>query len=71
MELKKFKLVSARSDTLWRGKEIQKGICKLVLAGETEEDVKWFFSKIDWTAWVLEQVIDPPEQNKNTFKGKL
>ena len=52
-ELKKFRMVSTRPDTIWRGKEIGKGHAKLVLAGESEDDVRWFFSKIDWTSWEL------------------
>lgn len=53
-ELVRFKMVSTRPDSLWRGKEVgASGVAKLVLAGETADDVRWFFSKIDWTAWTL------------------
>jgi hypothetical protein len=65
-DLVRFKMVSTRPDTLWRGREVgSAGIPKLVLAGETAEDVKWFFSKIDWTAWSLvpiDAVTDEPKR---------
>lgn len=58
MELKKFKMVASRADALWRGKEVPKGTAVLVIAGESEDDVHWFFSKLDWSAWVLEPISD-------------
>lgn len=66
MELKKFKFVSARQGALWRGEDLPAGVAKLVIAGESEEDVKWFFSKLDWTAWKLEQITEPTEKNKGS-----
>lgn len=65
-ELVRFKLVSTRPDALWRGREVGAvGVAKLVLAGETADDVKWFKDKIDWTAWSLvpiDAVSDEPKR---------
>lgn len=56
-DLVRFRMLSTRADAVWRGKEVGAvGIPKLVLAGETEDDVRWFFSKIDWTSWRLEPI---------------
>lgn len=58
MELKKFKLVATRN-AIWRGKEVPKGTAVLVLAGESADDVTWFFSKIEFSAWALEAIDEP------------
>ena len=64
-ELKRFKMVSARQDAIWCGKEVGvQGKAVLVLAAATEAEVKWFFSKIDWTAWCLVPVDDSPADEK-------
>lgn len=60
MALKKFRMVTARNLALWRGQELPQGVAKLIIAGESEDDVRWFFSKIDWSAWRLEPVEDEP-----------
>ena len=67
MDLKQFKLVSARPNALWCGKEVPLGTAVLVIAGETEAEVKWFFGKIDFTAWVLEPV--EPKQTAKSGKA--
>ena len=64
MELKKFKFVSARQGAIWRGEELPAGVAKLVLAGESEDDVKWFFSKLDWSAWKLEPIAEPTDKKQ-------
>lgn len=58
--MKRFRMVSTRRDALWRNAEVgAQGVTKLILSGETEEDVRWFFSKIDWTAWALIEMEEP------------
>lgn len=61
MELKKFKLTSIRQ-ALWVGKEVPAESTVAIIATETEEEARWFFGKINFTAWRLEPVVDEPKQ---------
>ena len=68
MELKKFKLTSLRS-ALWAGKEVPAGTTVAIIATETEEEARWFFGKINFTAWHLETVADEPKQTTSKAKS--
>lgn len=68
MDLKKFKLTSLRS-ALWAGKEVPAGTTVAIIATETEDEARWFFSKINFTAWHLEPVIDEPKQSQSKAKS--
>lgn len=68
MELKKFKLVSLRP-ALWAGKEVPTGATVAIIATETEGEARWFFSKINFTAWDLVAVDATPAPVE--LKGKV
>jgi hypothetical protein len=71
MALKKFRMV-ARDGALWRGEPVPAGFCALVLGGQTEEDVRWFFARIDWWSWRIEVIDDtqvPPKPPTSARRG--
>lgn len=70
MELKKFKMVTARDNTLWRGEELPKGVAKMVFAAETEDDVRWFFGKLDWSAWIIVPLDESPVEEDKPRRGR-
>ena len=70
MELKKFKLVALRDGALWHNKEVPAGTAVLVLAAETADEIRWFFSRINFSAWAIEEIKEPPQPTAESKKGK-
>lgn len=56
--MKKFRMVAMRADAPWHDRLAAQGEAVLVIAAKTEAEVRWFFSRIDWSAWAIEPITE-------------
>jgi hypothetical protein len=61
--LKKFRMVALR-DAPWHDRTAQAGETVLVIAAKSEAEARWFFGRIEWSAWKLEPITDDAPQRK-------
>lgn len=68
MALATFKLVTNRP-VEFAGRNLPSGSAVLVLAAETEADVRWAFGRMGWSHYDLIRVEEPKHTDTSPAKG--
>jgi hypothetical protein len=55
----KFRMVALR-EAPWCDRIAKTGETVLVIAAKTEAEARWFFGRIEWSAWKLESIPEDP-----------